>query len=73
MSKKSNDRPSVWNNEMVNSALKSMSASDLEHYKKLGESLYKDLNFETSNGSFSKSGFEAQYLCHWSRGLKICL
>jgi hypothetical protein len=49
MSKKSNDKPSLWNNEMVNSALKSMSPSDLEHYKKLGESLYKDLNFETSN------------------------
>jgi hypothetical protein len=42
-------KPSLWNNEMVNSALKSMSSSDLEHYKKLGESLYKDLNFETSN------------------------
>ena len=42
-------KPSLWNNEMVNSALKSMSPSDLEHYKKLGEGLYKDLNFETSN------------------------
>ena len=52
MSKKSNDRPSLWNNEMVNSALKSMSPSDLEHYKKLGESLYMDLNFETSSVHF---------------------
>jgi len=49
MSKSVGQKPSLWNNEMVNSALKSMSPSDLEHYKKLGESLYKDLNFETSN------------------------
>lgn len=50
MSNKSvGQKPSLWNNDMVNSALKSMSPSDLEHYKKLGESLYKDLNFETSN------------------------
>jgi hypothetical protein len=48
-SKSVGQKPSLWNNEMVNSALKSMSPADLEHYKKLGESLYKDLNFETSN------------------------
>jgi hypothetical protein len=46
--KKSTDKPSLWNNDMVNNALKSMSPKDLQHYKKLGESLYKDLDFETS-------------------------
>lgn len=43
------NKPSLWNNQMVNSALKAMSPADIEHYKKLGESLYKDINFETSN------------------------
>ena len=48
MSKKSTDKPSLWNNEMVSAAMKSMSPSDIEHYKKLGEGLFKDINFETA-------------------------
>lgn len=47
-SSKNNKRPSLWDNEMVTAALKSMSPSDIEHYKKLGEGLFKDLNFETA-------------------------
>ena len=46
--KKSTDKPSLWDNDMVKNALKSMSPKDLQHYKKLGESLYKDLDFQTS-------------------------
>lgn len=39
---------SLWNNEMVNNALKSMSPEELEKYKKIGESMYKDIDYETS-------------------------
>jgi hypothetical protein len=40
---------SLWNNSMVQSALSSMSYEDLEKYKKLGESMYSSINFETSS------------------------
>ena len=39
---------SLWNNEMVKNASKSMSKSDLDKYAKLGESFYKDIDYETS-------------------------
>ena len=43
-----NNKSSLWNNPMVQSALYSMTEKDKQHYKDLGESLYKDINFETS-------------------------
>lgn len=38
----------IWNNPMVNNALKAMSKEDLEKYKKVGEQLYGNVNFEDS-------------------------
>jgi len=38
----------IWNNPMVNNALKAMSKEDLEKYKKIGEQLYGGVNFEDS-------------------------
>lgn len=40
---------SLWNNSMVQSALSSMSYDDLEKYKKIGESMYSSIDFETSS------------------------
>lgn len=39
---------SLWNNDMVNSAMESMSKSDRDKYAKMGESFYKDVDYETS-------------------------
>lgn len=38
---------SLWNNSMIQSALNSMSHEELEHYKKIGESMFGEINFET--------------------------
>ena len=38
----------LFNNPMVNNALKAMSKEDLEKYKKIGEQLYGSVNFEDS-------------------------
>lgn len=38
----------LWNNPMVNNALKAMSKEDLEKYKKIGEQLYGNINFQDS-------------------------
>lgn len=40
---------SLWNNSMITSALNSMSHDELEHYKKIGESMFGEINFETSS------------------------
>lgn len=39
---------SLWDNDMVRNATKSMSKNDIEKYAKLGESFYKDVDYETS-------------------------
>ena len=39
---------SLWDNDMVRNASKSMSTTDLNKYAKLGESFYKDIDYETS-------------------------
>jgi hypothetical protein len=39
----------LFNNPMVESAKKAMTKKDLDHYQQLGESMYKDINFETSS------------------------
>jgi hypothetical protein len=39
---------SLWNNSMITSALNSMSHDELEHYKKIGESMFGEINFETA-------------------------
>lgn len=38
----------IWNNNMVKNAINALSQEDKERYKKIGESLYKDVNFNTS-------------------------
>lgn len=38
----------LFNNPMVNNALKAMSKEDLEKYKKIGEKLYGNINFQDS-------------------------
>jgi hypothetical protein len=38
----------IWNNPMVNNALKSLSPEQLENYKKIGEQMYGTVNFEDS-------------------------
>ena len=40
---------SLWNNSMITSALNSMSREELDNYKKLGESMFGDINFETAS------------------------
>ena len=40
---------SLWNNSMITSALNAMSDEDRENYKKLGESMFADINFETAS------------------------
>jgi hypothetical protein len=39
---------SLWNNDMVKSAMEAMSKSDRDKYAKMGESFYKDVDYETS-------------------------
>ena len=39
----------LFNNPMVASAKKAMTKKDLDNYQKLGESMYKDINFENSS------------------------
>ena len=39
---------SLWDNDMVKNATKSMSKKDLDKFAKLGESFYKDVDYETS-------------------------
>ena len=36
----------IWNNPMVNNALKSMTKEQIEEYKKVGEYMYNNINFE---------------------------
>lgn len=36
----------IWNNPMVNNALKALTPEQLEEYKKIGEYMYGNINFE---------------------------
>jgi len=40
---------SLWNNSMITSALNAMSHEELDNYKKLGESMFGNINFETAS------------------------
>ena len=40
---------SLWDNDMVRNASQAMSKTDLTKYAKLGESFYKDIDYETSS------------------------
>jgi hypothetical protein len=43
------NKSTLFDNPMIESARKAMSKKDLDRYQKLGESMYKDINFETSS------------------------
>lgn len=38
----------LWNNPMINNALKALTPEQIEDYKKIGEQLYGNINFEDS-------------------------
>jgi hypothetical protein len=38
----------LWNNPMVNSAMKAMSPEELQRYKAIGEAMYGNIDFEGS-------------------------
>lgn len=38
----------LWDNDMVKSAKQNMSPEDLDRYKKIGELMYRDVDFQTS-------------------------
>jgi hypothetical protein len=44
-----NNKGSLWNNEMVQNAKKHMSAEDIKKYQEIGESMYKNIDYTTSN------------------------
>lgn len=46
MSENKND--TLWDNQMINMARQNMPTEELEKYKKLGESMYADIDFPTS-------------------------
>jgi len=41
--RKNEKENSLWNNSMITSALNSMSHDELEHYKKIGESMFGEI------------------------------
>ena len=43
------NKESLWNNEMVQNAKKHLSAEDIQKYKEIGESMYKNIDYTTSN------------------------
>ena len=43
------NKGSLWNNEMVQNAKKHLSAEDIQKYKEIGESMYKNIDYTTSN------------------------
>lgn len=64
---------SLWNNEMINYAKKNMSKEELSHYTKLGESLFKDIDFETCNVSEKEKAcpkFMLDYVAYLSEAIK---
>jgi hypothetical protein len=48
-SRKKEKENSLWNNSMITSALNAMSPEELDHYKRLGESMFSNINFETAS------------------------
>jgi len=42
------NKSNLFDNPMVTSAKKAMTKKDLDKYQQLGESMYRDINFETS-------------------------
>jgi len=71
MSKKlqKSEEYNIWNNPMVTSAKKNLSASDLKRYEALGKSLYGKVNYK--NGSVATdSPPEAEALLYVEESLK---
>ena len=60
----------LFNNPMVNSALKSMSKEQLENYKKIGEQMYGNVNFEDSTIINSLNPPIAEAIAYIEEGIK---
>jgi hypothetical protein len=63
----------LWDNEMVRHAMKTMSPEDIEKYRKIGESMYKDIDFETakiSNKDQSCPQFLADSVAYLTEAIK---
>jgi hypothetical protein len=61
---------SLWDNDMVNAAKKSMSKEELLRYEKIGESMFKDIDFETSAISNNKDPLLSDAVAYIIEGLK---
>lgn len=63
----------LFNNPMVNNALKSMTPEQVEDYKKIGEQLYGNINFEDSKILNNMPGPMAEAVAYVEEGLKAGL
>ena len=62
MNSSNTSKNTLWDNEMINYAKKNMSKEDLERYQKIGESMFKDIDFETSGPTDEKKNHDASVL-----------
>lgn len=62
---------SLWDNPMVTAAKNSMSKEELDRYQKLGESLFKDIDFTSSKvNEQNDESFFAESVAYISESLK---
>ena len=64
-----NKYDSLFNNPMINNALKSMTPEQLENYKKIGEQLYGNINFKDSE-IINNITSQAEAVAYVEEGLK---
>lgn len=48
MSNQEESKNTLWDNPMVNSAMKAMSVEELQRYKDIGEAMYGNIDFEAT-------------------------
>lgn len=70
MSSDNTSTNSLWDNNMVNAARKAMSKEELLRYEKIGESIFKDINFETSSISNNEDPLLSDAVAYITEGLK---
>lgn len=56
------ERETLWNNPMVTAAKNAMSPEDIEKYNKLGESMFKDIDFVKAEVAGESSGSFPEYV-----------
>ena len=64
-----NKKNTLWDNEMINTAKKNMSKEDLERYQKIGESMFKNIDFETSK-PLGNENFLSESVAYIIEGIK---